>query len=94
MTSSVINTEKVLMTDDVIVHVGQLVMDLVHYSKGIPCAMHCGYFVLVKMLLCRHYPMLKGLCFSGVSQYLAISQTGHLTRTCSEKDFTAYIQSV
>ena len=69
-------------------------MDLVHYSEGIPSAMHCGYFVLVKMLLCRHYPMLKGLCFSGVSQDLAISQTGYLTRKCSEKDFTAHMQSV
>ena len=29
-------------------------MDLVHYSEGIPSAMHCGYFVLIKMLLCRH----------------------------------------
>ena len=69
-------------------------MDLVHYGKGIPSPMHCGYFVLVKMLLCRHYPMLKDLCFSGVSQDLAISQTGYLTRKCSEKDFRAYIQSV
>ena len=60
-------------------------MDLVHYIEGIPSAMHCGYFVLVKMLLCRHYPMLKCLCFSGVSQDLAISQTGYLTRKCSEQ---------
>ena len=70
------------------------IMDLVHYSEGIPSAMHCGYFVLVKMLLCRHYPMLKGLFFSGISQDLAISQTGYLTRKCSEKDFTAYNKSV
>ena len=69
-------------------------MDLVHCSEGIPSAMHCGYFVLVKILLCRHYPMLKGLCFSGVSQYLAISQTGYITRKCSEKTFTAYNQSM
>ena len=55
------------------------------------CIVH---FVLVKSLLCRHYPMLKGLCFSGVSQDLAVSQTGYLTRKCSEKDFTAYNQSV
>ena len=59
-------------------------MDLVHYNEGIPSAMHCGYFVLVKILLCRHYPMLKGLCFSGVSQDLAMSQTGYLTRKCSD----------
>ena len=69
-------------------------MDLVHYREGIPSAMHCGYFVLVKMLLCRHYPMLKGLYFSGVSQDLAIPQTGYITRKCSEKTFTAYNQSV
>ena len=67
-------------------------MDLVHYSEGIPSAMHCGYFVLVKILLCRHYPMLKGLCFSGVSQDLAISQNGYVTRKRSEKTFTAYTQ--
>ena len=38
---------------------GVLTMDihLVHYNEGIPSAMHCGYFVLVKMLLCRHYRM-------------------------------------
>ena len=69
-------------------------MDLVHYSEGIPSAMHCGYFIIVKMLLCRHYPMLKGLCFSGVSQDLAMPQTGYITRKCSEKTFTAYNQSV
>ena len=69
-------------------------MDLVHYSEGIPSAMHCGYFVLVKMLLCRHYPMLKVLCFLGVSQDLAISQTGYITRKCSENNLTAYNQSV
>ena len=51
-------------------------MDLVHHSERIPSAMHRGYFVLVKMLLCRHYPMLKGLSYLGVSQDLAISQTG------------------
>ena len=63
------------------------------YGEALPvqCIVH---FVLVKMLFCRHYPMLKGLCFLGVSQDLAISQTGYLTRKCSEKDFTAYIQSV
>ena len=38
-------------------------MDLVHYSEGIPSAMHCGYFVLVNIFVCRHYPMLKGLCY-------------------------------
>ena len=75
-------------------HLQDIRMDLVHYSEGIPSAMHCGYFVLVKIVLCRHYPMLKGLFFSGVSQDLAISQTGYLTRKCSEKDFTAYNQSV
>ena len=69
-------------------------MDLVHYGEGIPSAMHCGYFVLVKILLCRHYPMLKGLCFSGVLQDLAVSQTGYITRKCSEKNFTAHNQSV
>ena len=36
--------------------------------------------------------MLKGLCFSGVSQDLAISQTGYITRKCSEKNFTAHNQ--
>ena len=40
--------------------------------------MRCGYFVLVNILLCRHYPMLKGLRFSGVSQDLAVSQTGNI----------------
>ena len=33
----------------------------------------------------RHYPMLKGLRFSGVSQDLVVSQTGYITRNCSEK---------
>ena len=42
----------------------------------------------------RHYPMLKSLCFSGVSQDLAIWQTGYITRKCSEKTFPAYNQSV
>ena len=51
--------------------------DLVHYSEGIPSAMHCGYNVLVKLLLCRHYLMFKGLSFVGVSQGLGVSQTGY-----------------
>jgi len=75
-------------------HTGTDVMDRMHYSEGIPCAMHCGYFVLVKILLCRHYPMLKGLYFSGVSQDLAISQTGYITRKCSGKNFTTHNHSV
>ena len=55
-------------------------MDLIlHYSEGIPSAMHCGYFVLVNILLCRHYPMLKGLSVLGDSQDLALSQTGSVT---------------
>ena len=33
--------------------------------------------VLVKMLLCRHYPVLKGLSVVVVSQELAVSQTGY-----------------
>jgi len=55
------------------------------------CIVH---FVLVKSLLCRHYPMLKGLYFSGVSQDLAIPQIGYITRKCSEKTFIAYNQSM
>ena len=42
-------------------------IDHVHCSEGIPSAMHCGYCVLVKMLLCRHYPMLNGLSFLDVN---------------------------
>jgi len=47
-------------------------MDIMHYSEGTLSAMHCGYFVLDKILLCRHYPILKGLSFVGVSQDLAV----------------------
>ena len=45
-------------------------LDLVHYSEGIPSAIHRGYFVLVNILLCYHYPSvkLKGLSFVGVSE--------------------------
>ena len=35
------------------------------------CIVH---FVFVKMLLCRHYPMLKGFSSLGVSQDLAVSR--------------------
>ena len=31
------------------------------------------YFVLIKILFFRHYPMLKGLSFFGVSQDLAVA---------------------
>ena len=55
------------------------------------CIVH---FVLVKMLLCRHYPMLKGLSFVDVSQELAVSQTGYMTRRTSDKHFTARNQIV
>ena len=53
------------------------IMNLVHNSDGIPSTMHYGYFVRVKMLLCRHYPMLKGLRLSvvGVSEDLAVPHT-------------------
>jgi len=36
-------------------------MDLMHYSERISYAMHCGYFVPVKIVLCRHYPVLKDM---------------------------------
>jgi len=61
-------------------------MDLVHYSKVIPSAMRCGYFVLVKILLTAiiPWPDKKGLSFVGVSQDLAVSQTGYITRQTSD----------
>ena len=54
-------------------------MDLVHYREIIPSAMHYGYFVLVKMVLCCHYRVLKGLSVVGVSQDLAasVASVGH-----------------
>ena len=47
--------------------------------------MHCGYFVLVKIFLCRHYSMLKCLSFLGVAHDLAVLQTGYITRKSSEQ---------
>ena len=55
------------------------------------CIVH---FVLVNILFCRLYPMLKSLCFSGVVQNLAVSQTGDMTRKCSEKNFKAQSKCV
>ena len=43
--------------------------------------------VLIKMLLGRHYPMLKGVSFLGVSQDLAVSQTGYITRKSSDTNY-------
>ena len=62
------------------------IMDLVHFSEGIPSAMYCGYFLLVKMLFCRHYPILIGLRFLCVSRnvWLHVSQTGYITRQGSD----------
>ena len=42
-----------------------------------PCIMDILYS---SIFLCSHYPMLKGVRFLGVSQNLAVSQTGYLTR--------------
>ena len=62
-------------------------MDLVHNDVIIwesPSAQFIVHFVFVKIVLCRHYPMLKGLSFLGVSQDLAVSQTGYITSQRSD----------
>ena len=53
------------------------------YGEAFPaqCIVH---FVLVKMLLCRYYPMLKGLRFFGVLPDLTVSQTYYIIRQVSE----------
>ena len=43
-----------------------------HSKETLPCIAGA---VPVKMLLCRHYPVLKGLSFVVVSQELDVSQT-------------------
>ena len=73
-------------------------------SNGFLCTMtslsgeslpaQCIFHIVLVKMLCRHYPMLISLGFVGVSQELAVSQNGYMTRRKFGQNFTAHNPSV